>query len=687
MPVEAVALGWQAITVACTLAVSLLVMGFDLVGPDLVFGGLTALYVTTGIISIRDGAAGFSNTGVLTVLVLYLVAEGVSQTGGLDLAMNFMLGKASTVFWAQVRMMLPVMVASAFLNNTPICALMIPILISWGRRCGISPKKLLIPMSFATVLGGTMTLIGTSTNLVVSGLQEEKYGDTDRSKVFGFFDITPYGMPYGIWGMAYIILFSKWLLPGEDAADDLNYGLLVPRASPLAGKTAKAAGLAGGKLSITGISRGNRAPAVPYTHDMLIREGDTLFVTGSVTAVEQSIKTFGLVLLTSDDDVARKSTPGAAVFGAAAADVEEGFDIAASEGISSLLQVTVLKGAPIVGQSVKQIGFRGRFGAAVIAVKRSKNLQPGRIGDIVLQAGDVLLLSTGALFNAATEDCVKNFSGHSSSSSSAAGLWVSSPEGLADWPALSPAQQQLLEQLGGGGEEQGAALHSTLQAQVVGVHPSGCLIAEVAYRGRGAGLARPGHGAMLALPISACKPSMGLAAVTNSSSSSSSGQQQQQGESAASAAGRPAETRPLAPGEVQAVRMRVLGLERQPYLNISVQLVPGQQAGTQTAAADASTRRAEGSAAAGAQAGADALFPCPPNLLLARQVSAEPRAWQWPGGLLRVALLVAELARRASRLAAQQGAGLEQRKRELRQLKRQMRDQPAAAEEPAEAGQ
>lgn len=75
------------------------------------------------------------------------------------------------------------------------------------------------------------------------------------------------------------------------------------------------------------------------------------------------------------------------------------------------LQVTVLKGAPIVGQSVKQIGFRGRFGAAVIAVKRSKNLQPGRIGDIVLQAGDVLLLSTGALFNAATEDCVKNFSG------------------------------------------------------------------------------------------------------------------------------------------------------------------------------------------------------------------------------------------------------------------------------------
>jgi hypothetical protein len=80
--------------------------------------------------------------------------------------------------------------------------------------------------------------------------------------------------------MAYIILFSKWLLPGEDAADDLNYGLLVAGTSPVAGKTAKAAGLAGGKLNITGISKGHRAPAVPYVHDMIIHEGDTLFVTG-----------------------------------------------------------------------------------------------------------------------------------------------------------------------------------------------------------------------------------------------------------------------------------------------------------------------------------------------------------------------------------------------------------------------
>eukprot|EP00878_Enallax_costatus_P023684 GHUV01025215.1.p2 GENE.GHUV01025215.1~~GHUV01025215.1.p2 ORF type:complete len:328 (+),score=77.33 GHUV01025215.1:790-1773(+) len=311
-------------------------MGMDLIGPDLVFGALTSLYIVSGILSTNEGAAGFSNTGVLTVLVLYIVAEGVSQTGGLDLAMNFMLGKASTVFWAQVRMMIPVMIASAFLNNTPICALMIPILISWGRRCGISPKKLLLPMSFATVLGGTVTLIGTSTNLVVSGLQEKKYGDSDPSKVFQFFTITPYGIPYAVWGMAYIILFSKWLLPGDDAADDLTSALYVPGKSRAAGRTAKDSGLSGGKVAITGINK-QQAPAVPYTPDLVIEAGDTIYVTAPVHAAEQVVKDYGLVLLTSDDDQMQRTSTGGY---AAAGDMEEGFEHAASHEASTLLQVT-----------------------------------------------------------------------------------------------------------------------------------------------------------------------------------------------------------------------------------------------------------------------------------------------------------------------------------------------------------
>lgn len=135
--------------------------------------------------------------------------------------------------------------------------------------------------------------------------------------------------------------------------------------------------------------------------------------TGAVHAVEQAAKTFNLVLLTSDDDsFDRKSTPGAAVLDAAAGDIEEGFELAATDNTSSsLVQVTVTKGAAIVGQSIKQIGFRGRFNAAVIAVKRSTQLQPGRLGDLVLQPRDVLVLSTGGQFNPTSEDVTKNFSG------------------------------------------------------------------------------------------------------------------------------------------------------------------------------------------------------------------------------------------------------------------------------------
>lgn len=131
-------------------------------------------------------------------MALFVVAEGVSQTGGLDILMNKVLGSAKSTFWAQVRMMIPVMVSSAFLNNTPIVALLIPILLSWSRRCGVPAKKLLIPLSFATVLGGTVTLIGTSTNLVVSGLQAELSKKDPTVPVFSFFTITPYGVPYAM---------------------------------------------------------------------------------------------------------------------------------------------------------------------------------------------------------------------------------------------------------------------------------------------------------------------------------------------------------------------------------------------------------------------------------------------------------------------------------------------------------
>eukprot|EP00879_Flechtneria_rotunda_P025308 GHRR01026886.1.p1 GENE.GHRR01026886.1~~GHRR01026886.1.p1 ORF type:complete len:683 (+),score=201.90 GHRR01026886.1:1107-3155(+) len=209
--------------------------------------------------------------------------------------------------------------------------------------------------------------------------------------------------------MAYILIFSRWLLPGDEMSNDLTSGLLVPAESKVVGKTAKAAGLTDGKVAITAISKGQR-PSVQYTPDTVIHAGDTIYVSGSVHAVEQLARNYNLVLLTSDDDTGLHTSPSSSVLGAAAGDVEEGFDLAATDDANStLLQVHISKSSNLIGQSIKQVGFRGRFNAAVIAIKRAKAVQPGRIGDIVIQARDVLVLSTGQGFDPTTPDFTGNF--------------------------------------------------------------------------------------------------------------------------------------------------------------------------------------------------------------------------------------------------------------------------------------
>ncbi|EFJ39565.1 hypothetical protein VOLCADRAFT_100805 [Volvox carteri f. nagariensis] len=205
----ALAFPWPGIVTCTFTALAFVFMAADWVGPDITFTVLLAFLTAFDgkIITVSKAAAGYGNTGLLTVIFLYLVAEGVTQTGGLELIMNYVLGRSRSVHWALVRSMFPVMILSAFLNNTPCVTFMIPILISWARRCGVPPKKLLIPLSYAAVLGGTCTSIGTSTNLVIVGLQETRYTKAKRfdEAKFRIFDIAPYGVPYALWGFIFIV--------------------------------------------------------------------------------------------------------------------------------------------------------------------------------------------------------------------------------------------------------------------------------------------------------------------------------------------------------------------------------------------------------------------------------------------------------------------------------------------------
>ena len=115
------------------------------------------------IVTTEEALVGFSNSGVLTVLVLYVVAEGLSATGGVDYFMSKVMGRPKTLGLALVRMCIPVAMTSAFINNTPLVAIMIPIIDKWSRKVHLAPSQLQMPLSFATILGGTVTMIGTST--------------------------------------------------------------------------------------------------------------------------------------------------------------------------------------------------------------------------------------------------------------------------------------------------------------------------------------------------------------------------------------------------------------------------------------------------------------------------------------------------------------------------------------------
>ncbi len=171
-----------------------------------------------GIISEAQAWQGMSNRGVLTVGALFITAKAVGETGIVTMVMSHILGKPGNLFLAQMRLLIPVAIGSAFMNNTPIVAMLIPVIESWAPKIGQSPSKFMMPLSFASMLGGMCTMMGTSTNLVVAGLLAKKNPEV---KPLGLFDIAPVGGPCALLGILYMAVMCKYLLPaGEEKASD-----------------------------------------------------------------------------------------------------------------------------------------------------------------------------------------------------------------------------------------------------------------------------------------------------------------------------------------------------------------------------------------------------------------------------------------------------------------------------------
>ena len=361
--------GWTSMGVAVAVLATL---ALNVAAPDLVMVGALTVLLALGIVAPADALAGFGNEAVLTVAALFVVAAGFRETGGLDYVARRLLGRPRTVIGAQLRMMVPVAAMSAFLNNTPLVALMVPVVTDWAKRTGHSGGKLFIPLSYAAILGGTCTLIGTSTNLVVIGMARAAHPDLS----IGIFDLSVVGIPTAIAGVLFIAATSRWLLPsrGESAESldnprEYTVAMRLLAESPIVGQTIEEAGLRHlPGLYLVEIER-EEEHIVAVGPGTRLRSDDILLFAGVVDSVVDLRKIRGLVPET--DQVGK---------------------LLQSSVHRRLIEAVVAARSPLVDKTVRDSRFRTNYDAAIIAVHRQGERIRAKVGDIVLDAGDTLLL-------------------------------------------------------------------------------------------------------------------------------------------------------------------------------------------------------------------------------------------------------------------------------------------------------
>lgn len=356
-------------------------------GADIVFmGALTAL-VIAGTVDASAAISGFANPGVITVALLYVVATGMKQTGAMNLLTARLIGRPKTLIGTQVRLVLPVAGLSAFVNNTPIVAMFLPVLSGIAKRGGFSASKLFMPLSFASILGGVCTLIGTSTNVIVAGLlisnniTETAADGTETPVRIGMFTLAAVGLPITIAGIAYMLIFGRKLLPdqrGDDevlAADaaqgesrEYMTAMRVQPDSSIAGRTVEQAGLR--HLPGLFLSRIDRMDStiIAAGPDEEILAGDVLVFVGDLDSVVDLQQIRGLEPV-SGGPGEHKYRPSL-----------------------QLVEAVVSTSSQLVGQTVRGSGIRTKYAAVIVAVHRRGHRLRGKIGDIRLLPGDTLLL-------------------------------------------------------------------------------------------------------------------------------------------------------------------------------------------------------------------------------------------------------------------------------------------------------
>jgi di/tricarboxylate transporter len=330
----------------------------------------------------QQAVAGFGNSGLITIGFLFAVVAGLEFTGGTELATGWFLNKATSLTGALSRLLFPVAALSAFMNNTPLVVALMPVVNDLSRRINVSSSRLLLPLSYAAIVGGMCTLIGTSTNLIVAELHRDAIESGIDMQPLGFFAPAPVGVPITIAGLIYMVIASRWLLADRRAAvsvgdDPRQYTveMQVEAGGGLVGKSIEEAGLRHlPGLYIAEIQRENGSIAAAKPNERL-QANDVLILVGALDSVVDLRKIRGL---TTGDDQARK--------------------LKVPAWRRTLVEAVVSPRCALLGKTVREGQFRSHYNAAVVAVARGDKKLTGKIGDVRLEVGDVLLLETSPSF-------------------------------------------------------------------------------------------------------------------------------------------------------------------------------------------------------------------------------------------------------------------------------------------------
>ena len=338
--------------------------------PAAIVVAATVSLLVVGVIDAGQAFAGFSNAAPLTVAALYVIASGAQKTGMMTPLTGRLLGN-HTGTTALVRLAVPTAAASAFLNNTPLVAMLVPDLLSWARRQQESASKFLLPLSFATILGGTITVLGTSTTLVVSGLLADR-----GQEPFGVFEVTKVGGPVAIAGLATLILISSRLVPArmtaperaEEHVGEYTVSMQVVPDGPLDGATVASAGLRDlDGVYLVELERGGET-ITPPNPDALLRGSDRLTFAGRVDQIL---------------DLQQKR-------GLHSAEQEHLIDLDSPR--HTFFEAVIGRSSMLSGQTLKEARFRSRYQAAVIGIQRDGERVDAKLGDVRLRPTDTLLV-------------------------------------------------------------------------------------------------------------------------------------------------------------------------------------------------------------------------------------------------------------------------------------------------------